>query len=88
MAKCTCTFAQRMVGDGCEVCNPTHALEMAREQLVELEVEVKWLRDEAVYARTFLQGKLESQRELGLPPNHELEGVVAHIDDALKRSET
>jgi hypothetical protein len=29
--KCTCTMSQRLNGDGCEVCNPQMAIEIARE---------------------------------------------------------
>ena len=29
--RCTCTMAQSVVGDGCEVCNPALAREIARE---------------------------------------------------------
>ena len=36
MIECTCTFAQRLVGDGCEVCNPSKALEYANEAIAEL----------------------------------------------------
>lgn len=33
---CKCTLAQRAVGDGCDVCNPTQALEYAREEIESL----------------------------------------------------
>ena len=36
---CKCNFNQRMVGDGCEICNPAQALEYARDRVAELEAE-------------------------------------------------
>jgi len=38
-AKCVCTLAQRTVGDGCEVCNPRRALELAKETITALDAE-------------------------------------------------
>ena len=29
--KCNCTFSQKLVGDGCEVCNPKLAAEISNE---------------------------------------------------------
>lgn len=32
MDKCTCTMAQKTVGDGCRYCNPQYAIDMLIEQ--------------------------------------------------------
>ena len=33
---CKCTLSQSLVGDGCDICNPTLALEYAREEIESL----------------------------------------------------
>ena len=42
--ECTCTMAQRLTGDGCSVCNPAYALEMAEETIKDLESGVEELK--------------------------------------------
>jgi hypothetical protein len=37
MSKCKCNLREKLVGDGCEVCNPTKALEYAKDTIAELE---------------------------------------------------
>ena len=45
MSKCTCDMRTKLVGDGCEVCNPALALEFAKETIEELRARVAWLED-------------------------------------------
>jgi hypothetical protein len=37
MSECKCNLREKLVGDGCEVCNPTKALEYAKDTIAELE---------------------------------------------------
>lgn len=36
MSECRCSFAKRLTGDGCEICNPAKALEYAKEEIKRL----------------------------------------------------
>lgn len=53
---CKCGLRTRLVGDGCEVCNPALALSYAQDQIVELE------RDVARYENSRIVQALENQR--------------------------
>jgi hypothetical protein len=37
MSECKCAFQQRLIGDGCEICNPEKALEYAYQTITDLE---------------------------------------------------
>lgn len=40
MTSCLCTYAQKMTGDGCEICNPSKAIEYAEETIKDLRIEL------------------------------------------------
>lgn len=47
MSECKCTFAKKLTGDGCEVCNPAKALEYAKEEIELLTAERDALKKDA-----------------------------------------
>lgn len=42
--KCACSLRGRLVGDGCEICNPSIALEHAKDRIADLERTLKEIR--------------------------------------------
>jgi len=45
ITECKCTFAQKMVGDGCMWCNPTMQFEIYEEEINELESKITTLTE-------------------------------------------
>ena len=45
MAECKCKLAQKLVGDGCEACNPAKALDYAKDTIEDLRARVTELED-------------------------------------------
>lgn len=43
--ECKCNMREKLVGDGCEVCNPAKALEYAKETIAELEARLREIGD-------------------------------------------
>jgi hypothetical protein len=46
--ECQCDLRTKLVGDGCEVCNPALALEYAKQTIDDLRAEVEALRAAAL----------------------------------------
>lgn len=44
MNKCKCNLRTRLVGDGCQYCNPTLHAELLEEKVTDLEAEIARLR--------------------------------------------
>lgn len=47
MSECKCNLRERLVGDGCEVCNPAKALEYAKLTIADLEARLREIGDYA-----------------------------------------
>ena len=45
--ECKCNLREKLVGDGCEVCNPAKALEYAKERMADLEARLREIGDYA-----------------------------------------
>jgi hypothetical protein len=44
--KCKCDLRTKLVGDGCDICNPELALDHARDYIKDLEDEIEVLKEE------------------------------------------
>lgn len=47
MGECKCNLREKLVGDGCEVCNPAKALEYAKGAISDLEERLREIGDYA-----------------------------------------
>lgn len=58
MSACKCDFRTRMVGDGCDVCNPAKELEYAKDTIAELRAELAASREREARMRGALRNLL------------------------------
>ena len=55
MSKCNCTMTQKLVGDGCQKCNPALVIDMLELHIQDLEHEVEQLQLENQKLREALE---------------------------------
>ena len=53
--ECNCNIRQKLVGDGCSVCNPALALELANETLAALEAHRNMVYEALIRLRDALE---------------------------------
>lgn len=73
---CKCKFAQHMLGDGCEQCNPAKALEYVRSTMADLEAHRNMLAAQL----TRLQEALAPTYEASPEGRLELERIQKALD--------
>ena len=60
MSKCNCTMTQKLVGDGCEKCNPALVIDMMELNIQDLEHENEQLQLENQKLREFIDKAFEA----------------------------
>jgi hypothetical protein len=90
MKECKCSLRTKLVGDGCEVCNPELALDVAKDRIEELETELAETRRqlsegpvcggcEHKRARRFLENQIADGELIPLDVVHEW-GCTVTVD--------
>lgn len=78
MSKCKCDLRTKLVGDGCEVCNPSKALEYAKMTIADLEEDICQItrqRDELLAA-------CETYMKYGLDEGYyAIRGAIASVKE-------
>lgn len=62
---CGCTMAKKLTGDGCEICNPAKAMELAKETIVDLALANKRML-EALKSIASVKDRAKSMRKGGV----------------------
>ena len=64
MSTCKCKgTSESVLGDGCDVCNPSMALEVAEDRIAELEAENKRLKSRGIEDMQHELAELQRERE-------------------------